>query len=85
MQIGNHSKLLQSGWGWVVFYSDRLFWYLCRINEKNYEIYTFTWQGGGGLSFITNRKCLAHEILMLKSYFKFMARNFVHESCMQIR
>ena len=32
---------------------------------------------GGGLSFITNKKCLPHEIRMLKSYLKLMVGNFV--------
>ena len=43
--------------------------------QKIYEIYTFTRQGG--LSFITNKKCLAHEIWTLESNFELMVGNFV--------
>ena len=40
------------------------------------EIYTFTRQGGG-LSFLTNKKCLVHKIRKLKSNFDFMVGNIL--------
>ena len=85
MKIGNHSKLLQSGWGWVVFIQIDYFGTYVESMKKITKFILSHGRGGGVLSFITNRKCFAHEIRMLKSYFKFMVRNFVHGSCMQIR